>query len=120
MLSLKVTGGPRLASTMARAEADLDRIPTVDAAKIVAARAQTVAPRRTGRLAGSVRARAGAEGRGTITSPLIYAVPIHWGRPAHNIAANPFISRAATQTEREWMASIEKQGQKICDSVKGA
>lgn len=118
--TVKVVGEAELVRTMDRATKALPHLPSEEAARIVAARAQRVAPRRTGRLAASVRASAGVNGAGTITSPLVYAVPIHWGRPAHNIDANPFVERAAKETEPEWTKALEHQGQKVCDGVRGA
>jgi hypothetical protein len=117
---VEVRGEAQLARTMARATAQLDHLPSEPAARIVTAAAQRAAPRRTGRLAASLRAAAGLDGAGTITSPLVYAVPIHWGRPAHNIQADPFIVRAAAATEPEWVRALEPAAQKVCDGVSGA
>ena len=117
--TVKVTGEAELVRTMDRAAAQLPHLDTEEAAKIIAARSQTTAPRRTGRLAAGTRAARTLTGS-TITNPVVYAVPIHWGRPAHNIDPDPWISRAAEQSEREWTAAVEHQGQKICDTVRGA
>lgn len=65
-----------------------------DAADVVAGQARREAPRRTGRLAASIRP--GTSGaRAMVRSPLPYAGPIHWGWPQQGIRANPFIERAA-------------------------
>jgi hypothetical protein len=113
--TVKVVGEDRLASTMDRAAKQLSDIDTTEAAAAIANRIPATAPRRSGRLAGSF-----TSGRGTITSPLVYAVPIHWGRPAHNIEANPFVYRARDEAESQYLAALEKSGQKICDEVQGA
>lgn len=64
------------------------------AERVVLPRARSEAPRRSGRLADSLRVSA----RGTsvaVRSRLPYAGPIHWGWPAHNIEPRPFIETAA-------------------------
>lgn len=59
----------------------------------VVPRAQADAPVRTGRLRASIKA-GGTGSKLYVRSPLPYAGPIHWGWPARNIRANPFIQRA--------------------------
>jgi hypothetical protein len=110
-----VKGEDRLVATMDRAAKALPEMDTTEAARVIAARIPATAPRRTGRLAGSF-----ISGRDTITSPLVYAVPIHWGRPAHNIQRDPFVYSAADASESQWTTALETAGQKICDGVHGA
>jgi hypothetical protein len=110
-----VKGEAALMSTMGRAANQLPTMDTTEAARVIAARIPASAPRRTGRLAGSF-----ISGRDTITSPLVYAVPIHWGRPAHNVERDPFVYPAADAAESQWVAALEHAGQKICDGVHGA
>jgi hypothetical protein len=117
--TVKVVGDAALRASMDRAEKALPDIETEAAARIIAAAIPAAAPRRTGRLGGSFTAST-QDKRGTLTTPVVYAVPIHWGRPAHNIAANPFVFRAANATEGAWTKAIEDAGQKICDQVRGA
>jgi hypothetical protein len=121
-VAIAVRGGDRLAATAADAAkriADM-RDGFADAGRILTAAAVSAAPRRTGRLAGSLRSTAGASANtASVTSPLVYAVPIHWGRPAHNIAADPFILRAAALTETQWLGALERDAQQICDRVEG-
>lgn len=76
------------------------------AAALVAAEAGRRAPKRTGRLAASVRGNR-AISRATVSAgraSIPYAGPIHWGWAAHNIDPNPFVSDAATATEPAWLA----------------
>jgi hypothetical protein len=113
--SVKVVGEERLQATLRQAAKQLGDIDATAAAATITAAVPSTAPRRTGRLAGSF-----TSGKGTITSPLVYAVPIHWGRPAHNIEPNPFVYRAADRTEAKWVGDLEKSGQRICDDVEGA
>lgn len=61
--------------------------------------AESEAPRRTGRLAASIGARATQKvGRVKAGSAVRvpYAGPIHYGWPRRNIAPNPFLQRALT------------------------
>lgn len=55
--------------------------------------ARAEAPVLTGTLVSSLRSSAGKRTVG-IRSRLIYAAPVHFGWPGHNIAANPFLIRA--------------------------
>ena len=116
---MKVTGGPALDASMARAEKALPEIDAYEAAQAVAAVVPSVAPRRTGRLAGSFRAA--RQGKtATLTTPVVYAVPIHWGSPRRGIARNPFVYDAESGAEGRMVQALEKAGQKICDGVHGA
>lgn len=117
--SLKVVGEDALQSSLAKAEQQLNELDSTPAATAIVARIPGVAPRLTGRLAGSFSATT-QDKRGTITTPVVYAVPIHWGRPAHNIAANPFVFRAVSAAEAAVTAALTTSGQKICDGVRGA
>lgn len=75
-------------------------------ATLVAQAAAAQAPRRSGRLAASLRGnRAVATARvlgGSAEVP--YAAPVHWGWPARGIEPNPFAVRAAEQTQPVWLA----------------
>jgi hypothetical protein len=104
---------------MERATAQLPELDAYEAAQAVVAAIPNTAPRRTGRLAGSFVA--GREGtRATLTSPVVYAVPIHWGSFTRGIAANRFVYPAADSSESAMVAALEKSGQKLCDGVHGA
>lgn len=59
----------------------------------VAERAAQIAPKRTGRLAGSIKPFASGRWAG-IRSPVVYANPVHWGWRARGIAAQPFVLQA--------------------------
>lgn len=117
--SLKVVGEDALQSSLARAEKALPDLDSTPAATAIVARIPGSAPRLTGRLAGSFSATT-QDKRGTITTPTVYAVPVHWGRPAHNITANPFVFRAVTAAESAITEALTSAGQKICDGVRGA
>jgi hypothetical protein len=89
---------------------------------MVAEAAANRAPRRSGRLAGSVRGNR-AVGRAQVLAgkaAVPYAGPIHWGWNAHNIEPQPFMSIAATDLEPAWVALYTSEVNKIIDTVKGA
>lgn len=117
--TVKVVGEAELAATMDAAIRELPDLDTTEAAHVVASAAAGSAPRLTGRLAGSITGSF-QDKRGTITSPVVYAVPIHWGRPAHGIVANPFVSRAWDRSESAVVSALQRSGQKLCDTVRGA
>ena len=49
-----------------------------------------------------------------------YGGAIHWGWPARDISANPFLTDAAKQTEPTWTAQYLADINKILDRVRGA
>jgi hypothetical protein len=120
---VRVEGLNNLVRTMKRAGEDIAALKEAHAraGEIVAHEAEVIAPRRSGRLAGTIRAarqvrRARVQaGRSSVP----YAGPIHWGWPARNIEANPFLSIAARNTEPRWVAQYRADVQKALDQVKG-
>jgi len=122
VLDLTVKGAAELVATLAiaaAAVADLEAGFTA-AADIINHASTAGAPRRTGRLAGAMTMKYDGRNSATLTNPLVYAVPIHWGRPAHSIEANPYVVRAATTTEHMWNRAIEDDAQRKLDEVHGA
>jgi hypothetical protein len=120
---VQVEGAKQLRATMKRAGDDLADLTAVhgDIARLVASRGQANAPKRTGALAGSVR------GSGTKTVATVraggaripYAMVIHYGWPAHNISANPFLTSAAHDTEPIWTNKYVDAVNRILARVKG-
>ena len=108
-------------ATLSAASYSLDDMPGfADVGEIVAGASSDAAPVLTGALAGSMTStREGGKNTATITSPLVYAVPIHWGRPAHNIRANPFVMKAADETEDRQVSALEHDAQRILNKVRG-
>ena len=121
---VRVEGLDTLVRTLKKAGADIDDMKDASkkAGDTVTSAAVARAPRRTGRLAGSVRPSRLAKGVrvsvGRATVP--YAGAIHWGWPARNITAQPFLTDAAKATEPTWVAQYLVDIQKIIDGVKGA
>jgi hypothetical protein len=120
---VQVRGSKELRKTLKAAGDDLSELKDVHEAvgALVARVAKSLAPVRSGQLAGSVRAARLAGGvsvrAGSARVP--YSNPIHWGWPKRNIAANPFISNAALQTEPQWVALYEAELEKIIQKVEG-
>lgn len=122
--TVRVHGLDRLVRTLNKAGADLGDLKDANAAagRIVAADAQSRAPRRSGGLAGSIRASRQARRAQVVAgrSSIPYAGPIHWGWPSRGIAANPFLSNAAQATESQWVPLYLKDVQAAVDNVRGA
>jgi hypothetical protein len=93
------------------------------AARIMAAAARASAPRRSGRLAATVRPRASTRtARVAVGGPGVpYAGVIHWGtprwrrEPPMNIQANPWVSQAAQATEPVWTFEYWQYVQNLLD-----
>lgn len=80
------------------------------------------APRRSGALAGSLRASRIARGVAVKagSAKVRYAGPIHYGWPAHNIRAQPFVVDAAHATEEHWLGIYADEVERIVGEIKGA
>jgi hypothetical protein len=120
---IKVDGARRLRSTLKAAGDDLSDLKAAHAAaaQIVAGSGGAGAPRVTGALAGTVRSS------GTTTAAIVragkaavpYAAPIHWGWFSRHIRPNPWLSRAAQQTEPTWQPIYMAAVNRAVDKVKG-
>lgn len=120
---VRVEGLDTLVRTLKKAGVDVADLKDASkkAGDTVTSAAVGRAPRRTGRLASSVRPSRLAKGVrvsvGRATVP--FAGAIHWGWPARNITAQPFLTDAAKQTEPVWVAQYLEDIEKILDGVKG-
>lgn len=122
--TITVAGGRQLRATMRRAGVELTDL--TDANRAVASTVATAAapstPRRTGRLAASVRP--GATQTQAIVraggAALPYALPIHWGWPRRHITAQPWLSRAAQDTEPGWLPIYQTAIDRIIDKIRSA
>lgn len=91
------------------------------AARVVADDAARRAPKRTGRLAASIRGNRAAS-RATVSAGgarLPYGGPIHYGWPGHGIEPHPFITDAAQATEATWLPLYEHHIEQAVDKVAG-
>ena len=120
---VEVEGAAQLRRTLKAAGDDFADLKAVhaDVSRYVAARAAATAPRRSGRLAGSLRGSA-AKTSATVRAGgarVPYANPIHWGWPARNIAAQPFLVNTAHQTEPSWLDYYRREIDRILGTVHG-
>lgn len=86
------------------------RLANKAAAQVVATAAKPLAPKRTGRLAASIGARAGqrdASVKAGSASRVPYAGPIHFGWPARGIRPQPFLYKALDRRQNEVRARYE-------------
>lgn len=100
---VRVEGARELEASAHRAADNLGDLSGAhgQAGDYVAQLARGMAPVRSGRLAGSIRADSAATAA-TVTAGgpgVPYAGPIHWGWPARNIRAQPFLVDALSAAE---------------------
>lgn len=117
---LEVEGGRELRAALKGIENGLADLKATHGkiAAMVAPVGRRGAPHRTGALSASVR------GSGTASAAIVraggarlpYAGPIHWGWPARNIGAQPFLTDAGKSTEPAWVAMYEHDVQGLIDS----
>jgi hypothetical protein len=121
MIDVVVRNGPELTAALHRLGRDMDDLAdgNRDAAQLVAARSRRRAPRRTGRLANSIRPAA-EKGRAVITSSVRYGMPVHQGVPSHNMPPNPFITDTAEATQDEWLPMYRRDLQQTIDRDVGS
>jgi len=88
-------------------------------AEPVASAAARIVPRRSGRLAASIRAqgtqRAGRVAAGKKSVP--YAGPIHWGWPARNIKPQPFLTDALASKQETVVEIYLTETDRLIDRV---
>lgn len=121
--AVRVEGAANLKRTLRAAGLDLQDFRKVnqDVENRLVPMMQARAPRRSGRLATSVR------GSGTKTAAisragsarLPYARPIHWGWPARHIAANRFMWDVVEAYRELWEVMYENECERVLDRVKG-
>ena len=118
---ITITGADTVARTMRKAGRDIGDLTAANqaAAEIVAGLARIRAPRVTGAPASATLAAATKEGAG-VRNDLPYFGPIHYGWPARNIAAQPYVDEAVAESEDRWLAVYQKAAQAAADSVEGA
>jgi len=117
---VRLEGLTTFLSTMQKAEQELAKLDSAHSrtSQMIASAAAAAAPRRTGRLASSVRASSGDKG-GLVEVTAAYAGPIEWGWPSRNVDATHFAMKAARATEASWIKFYEQEVQKALDDVKG-
>ncbi|MCQ4120405.1 HK97 gp10 family phage protein [Rhodococcus tibetensis] len=119
----ELVGADQLRRTLRAAGRGMDELKAINrgAADTVAGASRARVPRVSGRLDQSIRAagtaRAGIVRAGKKSVP--YAGPIHWGWPARNIRAQPFILNAAEATEPAWTSAYMRHVERLLDQVEG-
>lgn len=118
---IRVRGDARLAATLTAAGRDVAELDDAAAAagRLVTAAAKRRTPRRSGRLAGSIRSTP-AGGSVSIWSPVVYAGVIEYGWPRRTIAAAAMIRGAVDASRPRVVELYRKDAQRVCDTVKGA
>jgi phage gpG-like protein len=116
--SVEVRGATTLAATMRLAALDLGDLGDAAQSGVahVAQSARAKAPRRTGRLAGSISVHS-SRNEAEASSGLVYAGRTHYGWPAVRQAAQPFLTDALAQSEKTivdgYMASVLRALSKV-------
>lgn len=87
--SVEVVGGRELSDTLGDAAADLADVEAMDTAagELLLAEARRRAPYETGTLRGSL-----TNVRGRVEAGVPYGYPVHYGAPAINVPAQPFLT----------------------------
>lgn len=121
--AVRVAGLPALRRDLQRIAGDLDDLERANAAalRVVVPAANARAPRRTGRLAGSIRGNK-SPGRATVSAGgpgVTYAGVVHYGWPARNLAEQPFLVDAAHDTESTWVPLYVADVEHALDRVAG-
>lgn len=120
-VDVTIQGAEELRRTLKRAADQVSDMTGTNqqAASRLGAAASARAPRRTGALAGSMRATA-TPTQARVEFPIVYANPIHWGWPARNIRSNPFATTALEQTQAVTVGLYEKRVDQIVGGIRGA
>jgi hypothetical protein len=115
--SITVEGAKQLQRALRQVEGGMADLKSAhaEAAKIVERQAEAIAPRRSGRLAASVRsagqARQGIVRAGKAAVP--YAAVIHFGYAARNIAPQPYLYDALDARRTEVIATYNSHVNKL-------
>src|SRR4051812_30386364 len=106
-LQVKVEGARQMRKSLKAAGEDLSDLKeaSYQTGLLIASAAAARAPVASGRLAATIRPARSVSGV-TIragSASVRYAGPTHWGWPARNLRARPFLSEAAQETEERWL-----------------
>lgn len=122
--SIRVEGLRELRRGLKVAGDDLEDLKDAnqEASWIVLRAADRIVPRRSGELALTGRTnRAAAKANVLYGSAKVpYAGPTHWGWPARNIKAQPWVTEAAEQSRPEWLQAYTDAVQGVIDKAERA
>jgi len=119
--AVQVIGAERLAASLSYAAHQYDNLEQASSqtGRLISSRARGQAPKRTGRLARSLTAK--ADGSDVeVTSGLIYAPVIHNGWAGHHISPHPFLLPVAHSSEPVWRSFYAAELKTVLSHVKGA
>lgn len=118
--AVDLEGAARFEATCHAAARELDRLDPGPAVDIILRTAAGYAPKRTGRLAGSLRPFPAEGAAHPMGSTLPYAGAVHNGWAAHHIRPNPFLTRAGESTEPMWAAAYADTVERdVLGSIRG-
>ena len=117
---IEVRGADRLARTLRAAGDDLGKLTAANAAagRVMAGGAKAAAPKRSGRLAGSITAKPEPAGV-TVTAGVVYAGVIHFGWARRGITGRPYLKDGIDRTQPAWLPLYAREIRKTLDQVKG-
>lgn len=120
--AVRVTGGRQLRAALRGAGVKVTQLSAANrkVSRIVAAESKNLAPRKTGRLRGSIRAGATstrAVVRVGSDSGVPYAGPIHWGWPKRNIKPTKFVTWATARTRSRWLDVYDQELQRLAGII---
>lgn len=118
--TVQVVGAEHFQDTMKTAANELAdlKAPSQAAGAMVLSAARARAPKVSGTLAGSLFVETIDSGV-AVQASAIYAGPIHWGWPARNIQAQPFLTEAGAATEPAWVQGYTTEVEAIIGRVEG-
>lgn len=118
--TVTLEGGANLARTLRGAAAALSDLSTSHraAAGVVASAARARAPRRSGRLASTIRGTGDQDGAAVVVGS-VYAGVQEYGWPARRIPAQPYLNPAAEESTPTWAGEYQTGVQDILAHVKG-
>jgi hypothetical protein len=122
-VTVRVDGLRRLNRDLRKFAGDASDLKAANAAAsaTVATAASARAPRRSGRLAASVRGTKRVGGARVLAGGAVvpYAGPVHYGWPARDIDGQPFVIDAAQATEPVWLAAYAADLDRAAGRVAG-
>jgi hypothetical protein len=117
---IALKGVDRLVSSIGQACDDLATMERAGdlSGRLLTSGAAAAAPRRTGRLAGSIAQQVDGPTL-TVGTDLVYGPPIHSGWPAHHIEAHPFLETSLERNERRVIDIYSEEVGHIMARVEG-
>lgn len=117
-----VEGDRRLAATLRDASDDLRNMEAAGekSARLILTRSRTLAPKLTGRLAGSLVAASESEQVVSVSSDVVYAGVQEWGWATRNIRARNFLVGPATDLMPVFVDYYADDAEAALRQVKGA